>query len=231
MNYEDIKILIVDDESDIVEFLKYNFEKEGFSVFTAANGVEGIKKAQKHQPDLIIMDVMMPEMDGIEACNTLREMPEFSSTLILLLTARNEDYSEIAGFDAGADDYVTKPVRPRVLIKRVKSLLKRSKNGLAKMEEIVELKTFGKLTINTEKRIVISDNEEVKLPKKEFEILLLLSTKPEKVFSREEIYSKIWGNDVFVGDRTLDVHIRKLRLNIGEDYIKTSKGTGYSFCY
>ncbi len=217
------KILIVDDEPDILEILKYNFEKEKYDVTTACNGKEAIELAKKTNPDLIILDVMMPELDGIETCRLLREMPAFSSTIIIFLTARNEDYSEIAGFNIGADDYVTKPIRPRTLIARIKALLKRNKT--AKINSDVRI---GNLIISIEKRLVIKNNLEIFLPKKEFELLLLLASKPEKVFSREEIYNNIWGSSVIVGDRTLDVHIRKLRKKIGEEYIRTSKGIGYS---
>lgn len=217
------KILIVDDEPDILEILKYNFEKEKYNVTTAKNGKEAIVLAQKINPDLIILDVMMPELDGIETCRLLREIPAFSNTLIIFLTARNEEYSEIAGFNVGADDYVTKPIRPRTLIVRVKALLKRNK-----MDTINSNVTIGNLTISIEKRLVIKNDTEIILPKKEFELLLLLASKPEKVFSREEIYNTIWGSSVIVGDRTLDVHIRKLRKKIGEEYIRTSKGIGYS---
>lgn len=219
------KILIVDDEPDILEFLKYSFEKEKFVVYTAVNGYKAIELTKKKQPDLIILDVMMPVLDGIETCRLLREIPDFANTIIIFLTARSEDYSEIAGFNVGADDYVTKPIRPRSLIARVKSLLKRKhKTGVENKEEIV----LGKLIINTEKRIVIIDSKEVFLPKKEFKILNLLASKPETVFTREEIYNYIWGSEVVVGDRTLDVHIRKIRKNIGNDIIKTHKGVGYA---
>jgi len=221
---ENYKILIVDDEPDILEILKYNFEKEKYIVYTANNGEKGIKKAKKHQPDLIILDVMMPELDGIETCRLLREIPEFSKTIIVFLTARSEDYSEIAGFNVGADDYVTKPIRPRTLIARVKSLLKRNKASKT-ISNIIEL---GELIINLDSRLVIKNDEDLFLPRKEFELLLLLVSKPEKVFTREEIYHKIWGENIIVGDRTLDVHIRKLRKKIGEEYIRTSKGVGYS---
>ncbi|MEE9349673.1 MAG: response regulator transcription factor [Flavobacteriaceae bacterium] len=218
------RILFVDDEPDILEILKYNFEKEGYIVYTANNGSEGLLKAKKHQPHLIILDVMMPEIDGIETCRLLREIPEFAKTIILFLTARNEEYSELAGFNAGADDYVFKPIRPRTLIARVKSLLKRQKN----VEDTIQPLHFGDLFINPEERLVKIKNETIKLPRKEFDLLLLLASKPEKVFTREKIFSKIWGDDVIVGDRTLDVHIRKLRKKIGKDYIRTSKGIGYS---
>lgn len=217
------KILIVDDEPDILEILKYNFEKESYTVTTASNGKEAIELAKKTNPDLIILDVMMPELDGIETCRLLREIPSFSNTIIIFLTARNEEYSEIAGFNVGADDYVTKPIRPRTLIARVKALLKRNKANIESNDIII-----GNLTINIEKRLVIKNNTEIILPKKEFDLLLLFASKPEKVFSRDEIYKNIWGSYIIVGDRTLDVHIRKLRKKIGEEYIRTSKGIGYS---
>lgn len=228
MNNSNFNILIVDDEPDILEFLKYNFKKENFKVHTADNGKDGIKKAKKHQPDLILLDVMMPELDGIETCRMLREMPQFSNTIIVFLTARNEDYSEIAGFEAGADDYINKPIRPRALLARVKSLLKRrQKTEKAKTENLV----YGDMSIDREKRQVKINDLRIKLPKMEFELLYLLASKPEKVFSRSEIYDNLWGENIVVGDRTLDVHIRKLRKNIGKEYIKTSKGIGYSFVY
>jgi len=222
------KILIVDDELDILEFLKYNFEKEGYAIWTANNGLKAISKAKKHNPELIILDVMMPEMDGIEVCRLLREIPQFKSTIIIFLTARSEDYTEIAGFDAGADDYVTKPIRPRALLMRVKALLKRKK---VQETEVESIRNLGELTIDMEKRQILIKEKKVALPKKEFELLILLASKPEKVFSRAEIYRNIWGTEIIVGDRTLDVHIRKLRKNIGDKYIKTTKGIGYAFKY
>ncbi len=219
------KILIVDDEKDILEFLKYNFEKEGYAVYTAGNGIEGKSIAIKNKPDLIILDIMMPGLDGVELCKDLRESPDFSDTLIVFLTARGEDYSQIAGFEVGADDYITKPVKPRVLLARVKALLKRK--GKVKAEQnVIDL---SNLTIDLNKRDVIIAGNSIHLPKIEFDILVLLVSYPGKIFTREEIYSKIWGNEVFVSDRTLDVHIRKLREKIGTDYIKTIKGVGYGF--
>ena len=218
-------ILIVDDEKDILEFLKYNFEKEGYTVHTAQNGIEGKQMAIKTKPDLIILDIMMPGMDGVELCKELREIPDFSDALIIFLTARGEDYSQIAGFEVGADDYITKPVKPRVLLARVKALLKRK--GKVKVEHnVIDL---NNLTIDLNKRDVIIAGNSIHLPKIEFDILVLLVSYPGKIFTREEIYSKIWGNEVFVSDRTLDVHIRKLREKIGNDYIKTIKGVGYGF--
>lgn len=219
-----IKILLVDDEQDIIEFIRYNLEKEGYTVYTADNGKKAIELAQKVMPHLILLDVMMPEMDGIETCRELRNMPEFKSTLIAFLTARNEDYSQIAGFDVGADDYITKPIKPRVLISRIKALLRRFTNETP--EERVML---GNIEINHEKFLVYKDGKELNLPKKEFELLSLLTSKPGKVFSRKEILNKIWGNDIIVGDRTIDVHIRKLREKIGDNSFKTIKGIGYKF--
>ncbi len=217
------KILVVDDEPDILEFVSYNLKKEGFRVLTAPDGHSAIKLAKDNDPDLIILDIMMPGLDGVEVCRQLRELPLFQNTLIIFLTARSEDYSEIAGFDVGADDYITKPIRPRVLIARIKALLKRKQR-----EDLqTQLLTVGDLTIDVAKRIVEKDSTKINLPKKEFELLRLLASKPGKIFTRDEIYLKIWGNNIQVGDRTLDVHIRKLREKIGEKYIKTSKGIGY----
>lgn len=226
MKAKNYTILLVDDEPDILEFLEYNFKKEGYQVKTANNGNQAIKKAIKHNPDLIVLDVMMPELDGMETCRRLRELDLFKETIIIFLTARGEDYSEIAGFEAGADDYITKPIRPRALLARIHSILERRK----KENKVGDLSYKG-IYINVEKREVLVKGEKIKLPKLEFNLLYLLALKPEKVYVREEIYSKIWGNNVVVGDRTLDVHIRKLRKKIGQDYIKTSKGVGYSFVY
>jgi len=219
------KILIVDDEPDILEFLTYNFEKEGFDISTANNGIQAIKKAKEYHPDLIILDVMMPNLNGIETCKQLREIPAFKNTLIIFLTARNEDVAEVAGFNAGADDYVSKPIRPKTLVARVKTLLKRN----ARINKDSLKIKMGELEIDLEKRTVHKNGIEINLPKKEFQLLVLLSQTPDKVFAREEIYNNIWGNSIIVGDRTLDVHIRKLRKKIGESYIRTSKGVGYSF--
>lgn len=215
------KILLVDDEKDILELIKYNLEKEGFEVTTAMNGREAIEEAKRTHPDLILLDVMMPEMDGIEACLTLRDLPDFKNTIIAFLTARGEDYSQIAGFDSGADDYITKPIKPRVLISRVKALLRR---GSTKGEQEA---IPGGLSIDREKYLVFLDQKELVLPKKEFELLALLLSKPGKVFTRESILNEVWGNDIVVGDRTIDVHIRKLREKIGDDLIRTVKGVGY----
>jgi two-component system, OmpR family, alkaline phosphatase synthesis response regulator PhoP len=219
------KILIVDDEKDILEFLKYNFEKENFKVFTAINGVEGKKVAIKENPDLIILDIMMPGMDGVELCKDLRELPEFENTLIIFLTARGEDYSQITGFEVGADDYITKPVRPRVLIARVNALLKRKTKAKAE-DNVIDISA---ITIDRDKREVIVEGKPIHIPKIEFELLVLLASTPGKIFSREEIYTRVWGSEVFVSDRTLDVHVRKLREKIGKAYIKTIKGVGYGF--
>ena len=225
MDNSKFKILIVDDEKDIIEFLQYNFEKEGFNVFTALNGTDGKKIARKEHPDLIILDIMMPGMDGVELCKELRDLPEFDKSLIIFLTARGEDYSQIAGFEVGADDYITKPVRPRVLIARVKALLKRKSKTITEENKI----EINSLSINKDKREVILDGESIHIPKIEFELLLLFASHPGKIFSREEIYARVWGNEVFVSDRTLDVHIRKLREKIGKHHIKTIKGVGYGF--
>lgn len=221
------KILIVDDEPDILEFLQYNLEKEGFRVVTASDGEEGIKVAEKEKPDLIILDIMMPKIDGVEVCRQIRAKPAFDHTLIAFLTAREEDYSQIAALDVGGDDYITKPIRPRVFVSRIKALLRRAdKQSEFKDGGVI---TVGDLTIDKERVSVLRNNQEIELAKKEFELLYLLVSKPGKVFSREEIFNKIWGSDVIVGNRTIDVHIRKLREKIGENYIKTIKGIGYKF--
>ena len=219
------KVLVVDDEQDIVDLLKYNLEREGYQVYTALNGKDAIKSAKAHQPDLIVLDIMMPGMDGVEVCAQLRQMPEFQRTLIVFLTARAEEYSQIAGFEAGADDYMTKPVRPKVFVSKVKALLKRT--GGEKPEERI-LESNG-VRVDLERVMVYVDDRELQLPKKEFELLVLLMSKPGKVFKREEIYGQVWGNEQFVGERTIDVHIRKLREKIGDERIGTSKGIGYKF--
>ena len=225
MNKKDIKILLVDDEPDILEIVGYNVSAEGYQVITADNGVKAVKKAKKEKPHLIILDVMMPEMDGIEACEAIRKVPELSSTIITFLTARGEDYSQVAGFDAGADDYITKPIKPKVLISKVKALLRRLKSEDTNQSVI----KIGKLTINRDEYKIILGNEEIILPRKEFELLSLLASKPGKVFKRENILDRVWGNEVVVGGRTIDVHIRKLREKIGDDSFKTVKGVGYKF--
>lgn len=221
------KILIVDDEPDILEILQFNLEKEGFMVITAPNGEEGIQLAEKETPNLVILDIMMPEMDGVEVCRYLRQNKKFNQTLVAFLTAREEDYSQIAALDVGGDDYITKPIRPRVLISRIKALLRRSRQTEANMEEtLIEL---GDLIIDKERISVKKGSKEIELAKKEFELLSLLVSKPGKVFSRDEIFNKVWGTDVIVGNRTIDVHIRKLREKIGDECIKTIKGIGYKF--
>ncbi len=224
------KILLVDDEIDILEFISYNLAKEGYKVFTAKNGVEALKVAEKEMPHLVIMDVMMPEMDGISACEEMRKIPVLNNTIIALLTARGEDYSQIAGFEAGADDYITKPVRPKVLVSRVKALLKRTGETTV-VQAPVDTNTvnIGNLVIDKERYLIRINDIEMILPRKEFELLSLLVSKPGKVFTREEIYHSVWGENVVVGDRTIDVHIRKLREKIGNDHIKTLKGIGYKF--
>ncbi|HRG57949.1 MAG TPA: response regulator transcription factor [Bacteroidia bacterium] len=224
MNKEDIKILIVDDETDILEFLSYNLKREGYQVFVCDNGKEAILKAKEVLPQLILLDVMMPELDGIETCRQIRSEKTLSETLIAFLTARNEDYSQIAGFDAGADDYINKPIKPRVLISRIAGVLRRFLNNDSNIQEDI-----GGLVLDREKFIVFKEGIPVNLPKKEFELMALLMSKPGKVFLREEILDKVWGGDVVVGDRTIDVHIRKLREKLGENYIKTIKGVGYKF--
>ena len=227
MQSKNNRILIVDDEPDILEFIKYNLNKEGFEVFTANTGKEALAIAEKELPALIILDVMMPDMDGIETCAKIRESPKLNNCIITFLTARNEDYSQIAGFDAGADDYITKPIRPRVLVSRVKALLRRLSINNSTGEE--NRQSFGGIVINREKYVILKDGKEINLPRKEFELMALLASKPGKVFHREIILGTVWGEDVVVGDRTIDVHIRKLREKIGEEYIKTIKGIGYKF--
>ena len=225
MKKKDTTILLVDDELDILEIIGYNLSGEGYNVVTAQNGVEAIKKAKKHKPKLIILDVMMPEMDGIEACEKFRLIPELSETVITFLTARGEDYSQVAGFEAGADDYITKPIKPKVLISKVKSLLRRFKT----QDDSQQILKLGNITINREEYKIFVDTQEMVLPRKEFELLSLLASKPGKVFKREDILDRVWGNDVVVGGRTIDVHIRKLREKIGEQKFKTIKGVGYKF--
>jgi len=221
------KILLVDDEPDILEFLSYNLKKEGYIVITANNGKEAISTAKKELPDLIILDAMMPEMDGMDACRELRDTPELKNILIAFLTARGEDFSQIAGFESGADDYITKPVKPRVLISRIKALLRRAEIGKAAITpDVIET---GGIKIDRERYLIIQNGKEITLPRKEFELLSMLTTKPGKVFTREEILDKVWGGEVVVGDRTIDVHIRKLREKLGEDYFRTVKGIGYTF--
>ena len=226
MKKSEIKILCVDDEPDILEILKYNLSNEGYNVSTAADGKSAIEIAYNISPNLIIMDVMMPNMDGIEACEKLRSDEKFNDTIIMFLTARGEDYSHVAAYDAGADDYITKPVKPKVLVSKVKGLLRRLKKVIAKdINEIV----FDDIKIDREKyKVYISDNV-LNLPRKEFELLYLLASKPDKVYKREKIMETVWGSEVVVGDRTIDVHIRKLREKVGDKYFKTVKGVGYKF--
>ena len=224
MNKKNIKILLVDDEPDILEIVGYNLSNEGYQVITAENGSEGVKKAKKELPQLIILDVMMPEMDGIEACEIIRKNPDLKNTIITFLTARGEDYSQVAGFDAGADDYITKPIKPKVLVSKVKALLRRFKE-----EDLADTFKVGTLVINREEYKITSKGKEIILPKKEFELLSLLASKPGKVFKRDEILDSVWGNEVVVGGRTIDVHIRKLREKLGDNSFKTVKGVGYKF--
>lgn len=228
MDKKDISILIVDDEEDILEFLSYNLRKEGFTVHLASNGKEAIKKAEMIQPNLILLDVMMPAMDGIETCEEIRLIPECKNTVIAFLTARNEDYSEIAGFKAGADDYISKPIRPKVLIARIHALLKRFE-VIGEDEVNINIIQIDNIIIDKEKHTVYYNDEELYLPNKEFKLLVLLTSKPERVFTRDEIYNQVWGSEVVVGDRTIDVHVRKLREKFGNDYIQTIKGIGYKF--
>ena len=219
-------ILLVDDETDILDFLSYNIRKEGYKVFTATNGEDGVKLAQQLSPSLIILDVMMPKMDGIEACQIIRKDLNISQPIIAFLTSRAEDYAQIAGFEAGADDYISKPVRPRLLMAKIESLLKRLNNkGGIDTEKLVQ----PSLLIDREKFMVVCDGKSLILPKKEFELLELLASRPGKVYNREQILAIVWGNETIVGERTIDVHIRKLREKLGDDYIRTVKGIGYTF--
>ncbi len=222
---ESLKILVVDDDLDIIEILKYNLNNSGYFVKSANNGIKAIKKAKKFLPDIILMDVMMPEMSGIEACSEIRKIDQLSNTIIIFLSARSEDYTQISAYDAGADDYISKPVKPKILLKKISNIAKKikSENTYSKILD------FGSLKINREKYLVVKNKNEILLPRKEFELLFLLGSKPEKVFTREEIMNKVWGSLDVVGDRTIDVHIRKLREKIGEKHIKTIKGVGYKF--
>ena len=225
MNNSDIKILLVDDEPDILEIVGYNLKNEGYLVYTASNGVEALKSAKKITPNLILLDIMMPEMDGIETCEKIRAIKSLENTLIAFLTARNEDYSQVAGFEAGADDYITKPIKPKVLVSKVKSLLRRLKAENQADSTVV----VGDITINRDEYVVFKGDKKIFLPRKEFELFSLLTSKPGKVFKRETILDRVWGNEVVVGGRTIDVHIRKLREKIGDNYFKTVKGVGYKF--
>jgi len=222
---ESLKILIVDDDLDIIEILKYNLNNSGYFVKSANNGIKAIKKAKKFLPDIILMDVMMPEMTGIEACSEIRKIDQLRDTIIIFLSARSEDYTQISAYDAGADDYISKPVKPKILLKKISNIAKKIKleNTHSKILDL------GSLKINREEYLVVKNKNKILLPRKEFELLFLLGSKPEKVFTREEIMNKVWGTQVVVGDRTIDVHIRKLREKIGEKYIKTIKGVGYKF--
>ena len=226
MKNADIKILLVDDEPDILEIVGYNLKNEGYKITTAKNGVEAVKIAKKIVPHLIILDIMMPEMDGIEACEKIRATKGLENVLITFFTARGEDYSQVAGFDVGADDYITKPIKPKVLVSKIKALLRRIKvnndNGSEKV-------TIGGIVIDREEYVVIKDGKKLSLPRKEFELFSLLASKPGKVFKRDDILDRVWGNEVIVGGRTIDVHIRKLREKIGDNYFKTVKGVGYKF--
>ena len=219
------KVLIVDDDPEIIEILNYNLINSGFITKSASNGLEAIKKAKKFIPDIILLDVMMPEMDGIEACIKIREIKTLTNTRIIFLSARGEDFTQIAAFDAGADDYISKPVKPKILLKKISSIAKR----LDRNKNQIGILDFGEIIIDRESYLVTINKDEKNLPRKEFELLYLLATKPGKLFTREDIMLKVWGTEIFDGDRTIDVHIRKLRKKIGEKYIKTTKGVGYKF--
>ena len=222
---ESLKILVVDDDLDIIEILKYNLNNSGYFVKSANNGIKAIKKAKKFLPDIILMDVMMPGISGIEACSEIRKIDQLRNTIIIFLSARSEDYTQISAYDAGADDYISKPVKPKILLKKISNIAKKIK--LEKTHS--KILDLGSLKINREEYLVVKNKNEILLPRKEFELLFLLGSKPEKVFTREEIMNKVWGSLDIVGDRTIDVHIRKLREKIGEKHIKTIKGVGYKF--
>lgn len=228
MKNSDIKILLVDDEPDILEFLKYNLQKEGFITYIAHTGAKSVEIAIKEVPNLVLLDVMMPEMDGIETCEEMRRHSVLDNTIIAFFTARGEDYSQVAGLEAGGDDYITKPIKPKVLVSKIHSLLRRQGFASAAEETMQKIEING-LIIDRERYNVSIHGTELTLPKKEFELLILLASKPDKVFTREEIYSTVWGNKIVVGDRTIDVHIRKLREKLGDDLIQTIKGVGYKF--
>ena len=219
------KILVVDDDPDIVEILRYNLSLGGYDIKSAINGKEAIKKAKIFIPEIILLDVMMPEMDGIETCTILKEIPSLSNTRIIFLSARNEDYTQLSAFDAGADDYISKPVKPKILLKKIASIFKR----INKLKNNIQSIDLGEIKIDRDSYLVLKNKNEISLPRKEFELLFLLASKPGKVFTRDEIMSKVWGSEVIVGDRTIDVHIRKLREKIGDLYFKTVKGVGYKF--
>ena len=227
--YEDYKILLVDDEPDIIEFMTYNLKKEGFKVYSVNNGVDAVKTAREIRPHIILLDIMMPGMDGVETCEEIRKIPPLNKTIVAFLTARGEDYSQIAGFDAGGDDYITKPIKPKVLLGRIKALLKRYHSSADEMEMAGQMTSKEGFVVDRERYVVVKDGKDIVLPKKEFELLNMLISRPEKVFTREEIFQSVWGDKIIVGDRTIDVHIRKLREKIGEEYIKTIKGVGYKF--
>ncbi len=226
MDNNTIKILLADDEPDILEFMEYNLKKEGFQVLLAKNGKEAVDIAKKERPQLVILDIMMPIMDGIEACRHMREIPELQNTIITFLTARNEEYSQIAGFDVGADDYISKPIKPRIMISRIKALLRRVNGAPASANTSIQI---GTLKIDRESYLVYKDELPISFPRKEFELLSLLTSKPGKVFTREDILARVWGSEIIVGDRTIDVHIRKIREKLGDESIKTIKGIGYKF--
>jgi two-component system alkaline phosphatase synthesis response regulator PhoP len=225
MKSSPLKILVVDDDLDIIEILKYNLNKSGYLVKSAINGIEAIKRAKKFIPNIILMDVMMPEMSGIEACSEIKQIDELSETMIIFLSARSEDYTQISAYDAGADDYISKPIKPKILLKKISNIAKKIKSN-KNMPIVLDL---GSIKINREEYLVTQNKNEIMLPRKEFELLFLLASKPEKVFTRDEIMNKVWGTQVVVGDRTIDVHIRKLREKIGDKHIKTLKGVGYKF--
>ena len=225
MKSSPLKILVVDDDLDIIEILKYNLNKSGYLVKSAKNGIEAIKRAKKFMPNIILMDVMMPEMSGIEACSEIKQIDELSEIMIIFLSARSEDYTQISAYDAGADDYISKPIKPKILLKKISNIAKKIKSN-KNMPIVLDL---GSIKINREEYLVTQNKNEIMLPRKEFELLFLLASKPEKVFTRDEIMNKVWGTQVVVGDRTIDVHIRKLREKIGDKHIKTLKGIGYKF--
>ena len=225
MKSSPLKILVVDDDLDIIEILKYNLNKSGYLVKSAKNGIEAIKRAKKFMPNIILMDVMMPEMSGIEACSEIKQIDELSETMIIFLSARSEDYTQISAYDAGADDYISKPIKPKILLKKILNIAKKIKSN-KNMPIVLDL---GSIKINREEYLVIQNKNELILPRKEFELLFLLASKPEKVFTRDEIMNKVWGTQIVVGDRTIDVHVRKLREKLGEKHIKTLKGVGYKF--
>ena len=230
MDNNKYRILLVDDEKDVLEFLSYNLEKEGYKVFTALNGKDAISISREAKPHLVLLDVMMPMMDGIETCEELRKIPGLKDIMIAFLTARGEDYSQVAGFEAGGDDYIVKPIRPKVLVSRVKALLKRSRKQYQELDK--ESEVFiqqDDIVLDREKYIVLKAGKELSLPRKEFELLALLLSRPGKVFTRDEIFQNVWEDNIIVGDRTIDVHIRKLREKIGEEHIKTIKGVGYKY--